>query len=78
MVMEQSLASLVHRQVITYEDAVAASVYPDDIASFASHVTTDPDIPEPAHFVVGAAAPEPQPAAADLQQGSAAATGAAG
>ena len=78
MVMEQSLASLVHRQVITYEDAVAASVYPDDIASFASHVTTDPDIPEPAHFVVGGAAPEPQPAAADLQQGSAAATGAAG
>jgi twitching motility protein PilT len=56
MVMEQSLASLVHRQIITEEDAVAASVYPDDIATFASHVTFDPDIPEPAHFVVGAEA----------------------
>ena len=55
MVMEQSLASLVHRQVITYEDAVAASVYPDEIAGFASHVTSDPDIPSPAHFKLGAA-----------------------
>ena len=56
MVMEQSLASLVHRQIIAHDDAVAASVYPDDIATFASHVTLDPDIPEPAHFVVGAGA----------------------
>ncbi len=54
MVMEQSLASLVHRQIITYEDAVAASVHPDEIAGFASHVETDPDIPEPAHFKLGA------------------------
>ena len=54
MVMEQSLAALVHRQIITYEDAIAASVYPDEIAGFASHVETDPDIPEPAHFKIGA------------------------
>ncbi len=60
MVMEQSLASLVHRQVITYEDAVAASVYPDEIAGFASHVSTDPDIPAPAHFKLGAAGPGAQ------------------
>ena len=57
MVMEQSLAALVHRNIISYEDAIAASVYPDEIAGLAAHSQTDPDIPEPAHFVVGAGAP---------------------
>ena len=57
MVMEQSLAALVHRGIISYEDAVGASVYPDEIAGMAAHSATDPDVPEPAHFVVGAGAP---------------------
>ena len=29
----------------------------DEIAGLAAHSQTDPDIPEPAHFVVGAGAP---------------------
>lgn len=57
MVMEQSLASLVARGIVTYEDAVAVSVYPDEIAGLAQRASFDPDIPEPAHFVVGASAP---------------------
>ena len=76
MVMEQSLASLVHTQVITYEDAVAASVYPDEIAGFASHVTTDPDIPPPAHFKLGAAGNGSQPAPPPAVTGCAAAASA--
>jgi twitching motility protein PilT len=35
MVMEQSLASLIQAGVISYEDAVAASVHPDEIAGLA-------------------------------------------
>lgn len=57
MVMEQSLAALVHRGVITHEDAVGASVYPEEIISLAAHGQFDPDLPPPAHFVVGASAP---------------------
>ncbi len=57
MVLEQSLASLIHRNVITYEDAMAASVYPDEIAGLSTHGQFDPDIPAPAHFVVGAGTP---------------------
>ena len=56
MVMEQSLAALVQRGTVSHDDAVAASVYPDDIAAFAAHTHLDPDVPEPAHFVVGAGA----------------------
>ncbi len=62
MVMEQSLASLVASGVITYEDAVAASVYPDEIAGLAAHPEAiDPDVPPPAHFVIGAGAPGAPP-----------------
>lgn len=57
MVMEQSLAKLVSMGIITYEDAIAASVHPDEIAGLAQHGQFDPDIPDPAHFVVGASAP---------------------
>jgi len=57
MVMEQSLAALISSGVITYEDAVAASVYPDDISGLLTRDHLDPDIPPPAHFVVGASAP---------------------
>ena len=57
MVMEQSLAALVAANVISYEDAVAASVHPDEISGLATHGATDPDVPPPAHFVVGAGAP---------------------
>jgi twitching motility protein PilT len=57
MVMEQSLASLVQSGIISYEDALAASVHPDEIAGLAQHGEFDPDIPPPAHFVVGAGAP---------------------
>lgn len=57
MVMEQSLAKLVSLGIITYDDAVAASVHPDEIAGLAQHGHFDPDIPDPAHFVVGASAP---------------------
>ncbi|MEI2638278.1 MAG: type IV pilus twitching motility protein PilT [Microthrixaceae bacterium] len=57
MVMEQSLAKLVTRGIITHEDAMAASIYPDEIAGLAQHGQFDQDIPEPAHFVVGASAP---------------------
>ena len=57
MVLEQSLASLVHRGVITMDDAIAASVYPEEISGLAAHGQFDADIPAPAHFVVGAGAP---------------------
>lgn len=57
MVMEQSLAKLVSMGIVTYEDAVAASVHPDEIAGLAQHGQFDPDLPEPAYFVVGAGAP---------------------
>lgn len=57
MVMEQSLAKLVSMGIVTYEDAVAASVHPDEIAGLAQHGQFDPDLPEPAFFVVGASAP---------------------
>lgn len=56
MAMEQSLAALVARGIVTYEDAVAASVHPEEIAGLAQRAI-DPDIPDPAHFVVGASAP---------------------
>lgn len=56
MAMEQSLAALVARGIITYDDAVSASVHPDEIAGLAQRAI-DPDIPAPAHFVVGAGAP---------------------
>jgi len=55
MVMEQSLAALVAAGVITYEDAVAASVHPEEIAGLAQRQQHDLDLPTPAHFVVGAA-----------------------
>lgn len=57
MVMEQSLAKLIAMGIITYEDAVAASVHPDEIAGLAQRGQFDPDLPEPAYFVVGASAP---------------------
>ena len=57
MVMEQSLASLVQSGIISYEDAMSASVHPDEIAGLAQHGHFDPDIAPPAHFVVGAGAP---------------------
>jgi len=57
MVMEQSLAALINAGVITYEDAMAASVHPEEIAGLVSHHQIDPDVPPPAHFVVGAGAP---------------------
>lgn len=57
MVLEQSLAMLVAKGIITYEDAIAASVHPDEIAGLAKHGQFDADLPEPAHFVVGASAP---------------------
>jgi twitching motility protein PilT len=38
MVLEQHLASLVAAGTITYEDAVAASVHPEDIAGMANMV----------------------------------------
>lgn len=37
--------------------SVAASVYPDDISGLLTRDHLDPDIPPPAHFVVGASAP---------------------
>ncbi len=57
MVMEQSLAQLINAGVITYEDAMAASVHPEEIAGLVTHNSIDPDVPPPAHFVVGAGAP---------------------
>jgi len=57
MVMEQSLAALVAGGVITYEDALDASVHPDEIAGLAQHRQFDPDLAAPGHFVVGASAP---------------------
>jgi twitching motility protein PilT len=57
MVMEQSLAHLVAAGIISYEDACAASVHPDEIAGLAQRGQFDPDLPAPAHFVVGASAP---------------------
>lgn len=56
MVLEQSLASLISRGVITYDDAVAASVHPEEIAGLAAQQPAA-DLPPPAHFVVGAGAP---------------------
>ena len=63
MVMEQSLAALVAANVISYDDALAASVHPDEISGLATHGDLDPDIPPPAHFVVGAGAPGAPPVA---------------
>lgn len=57
MALEQSLANLVAKGIVTYEDACAASVHPDEIAGLAQHGQIDPDVPNPAHFVVGASAP---------------------
>jgi twitching motility protein PilT len=58
MVMEQSLAALVSAGVISYDDAVGASVHPDEISGLMTHnQQLDPDVPAPAHFVVGAGAP---------------------
>lgn len=58
MVMEQSLAALIAGGVITYEDALAASVHPDEIAGLATHHQLDGSaVPPPAHFTVGASAP---------------------
>ena len=58
MVMEQSLAALIASGVISYEDAIEASVHPDEISGLAAQPgNLDPDIPAPAHFVVGAGAP---------------------
>ena len=57
MVMEQSLARLVAAGIITYEDACAASVHPDEISGLAQRGQFDPDLPAPAHFVVGAGTP---------------------
>lgn len=57
MVLEQSLAHLVHNGLITYEDALEASVHPDEIAGLTTAGVFDPDVPAPAHFVVGASAP---------------------
>lgn len=60
MVMEQSLAALISAGVITYEDAMAASVHPDEIAGLTTHHQVAPDSSAPAHFVVGAGAPGAQ------------------
>ena len=57
MVMEQSLASLVAGGVITHEDAIAASVYPEEISGLTAHGGGNPEVPPPAHFVVGSSAP---------------------
>jgi twitching motility protein PilT len=57
MVLEQSLAALVAGGVISTEDALAASIYPEEIGAMAQRATVDPAAPAPAHFVVGAAAP---------------------
>jgi len=58
MVMEQSLAALIASNVITYEDAVAASVHPDDISGLVAHGGVDQSVlAPPAHYVVGASAP---------------------
>jgi len=58
MVLEQSLAALIAANLITYEDAVAVSVHPDDIAGLVAHGGIDPSLmPLPAHYVVGASAP---------------------
>ena len=63
MVMEQSLASLVAAGIISYEEALEASVHPDEVAGLMTHDQRDPDVPPPAHFVVGAGAPgEPEAA----------------
>jgi twitching motility protein PilT len=60
MVMEQSLAALITAGVITYEDAMAASVHPDEISGLTTHHQLSPDTAAPAHFVVGAGAPGAQ------------------
>ena len=57
MVMEQSLGALVASGVITYEDALEASVHPDEIAGLAQHLQAEALMAPPAHFVVGAGAP---------------------
>ncbi len=65
MVMEQSLAALIAAGVITYDDAMQASVHPDDIAGLVARGGLDPSVmAPPAHYVVGASAPgAPGPAA---------------
>lgn len=58
MVLEQSLAAMVQAGVATYDDAMSASVYPDEIAGLAQHGDPNPAMGAmPAQFVVGAGAP---------------------
>lgn len=57
MVMEQSLAHLVASGIISYEDACAASVHPEEISGLMTQHQAVASMPEPAHFVVGAGAP---------------------
>jgi twitching motility protein PilT len=57
MVMEQSLAALVNAGIITYDDAMAASVHPEEISGLMTHNQIADDMAPPAHFVVGASAP---------------------
>lgn len=56
MILEQSLGALVAAGIVTYEDAVAASVYPEEIAGLAQRVQPGTLPTEPAHFVVGSSA----------------------
>lgn len=65
MVMEQSLAALVGQGMITYEDAIAASVHPEEIAGLVNHQAPSGMGPQ-AHFTVGAGAPGASEA---IQQG---------
>ncbi|MFV0318608.1 MAG: type IV pilus twitching motility protein PilT [Microthrixaceae bacterium] len=57
MVMEQSLASLVSAGIISYEEAIGASVHPEEISGLMTQNQFDSDVPPPAHFVVGSGAP---------------------
>lgn len=57
MVMEQSLAALINAGIITHEDAMAASVHPEEISGLMTHNQMPEDMAPPAHFVVGAGAP---------------------
>jgi len=59
MILEQSLGALVAAGIVTYEDAVAASVFPEEIAGLAQRVQPDSLPPAPAHFAVGASASSP-------------------
>ena len=53
--IEQSLAAMVQAGVATYDDAMAASVHPDEIAGLAQHGEANPAMGAmPAQFVVGA------------------------